>query len=103
MSLGTDFRIAVRSLARSPGFALGAMVTMGLGLGAATVITTAGRAALSAAPPFRAPADLVLLRPVWTPTSAAPQELRSWSYPLYTALRDSDPGLPLLAAYTPSP
>jgi predicted permease len=102
MALISNWKLAVRSLERQPGFALAAMLTLGLGLAAATVITTATRSALSASPSYRSPEELVILRPTWTPKAGPVPELQSWSYPLFTTVRDSDRELPALAAYTPN-
>ncbi|MCM2255664.1 MAG: ABC transporter permease [Vicinamibacteria bacterium] len=57
----TDVRHALRSLRRAPGFALTAIVAIGLGLGANTAVFTAVQAFLLRALPFPAPEQLVFV------------------------------------------
>jgi hypothetical protein len=42
----TDFRYAIRSLSRTPGFALAVILTLGLGIGANTAIFSVVRGVL---------------------------------------------------------
>ena len=58
-SLGRDLKYAVRSLRRSPGFTLVALVTLALGLGANTAMYSLVRAALFTPPPVRDAHELV--------------------------------------------
>lgn len=58
-SLAQDVRFAVRTFRRSPVFAGVAVLTLGLGLGAATSIFSVVQAVLLEPPPFRAPDRLV--------------------------------------------
>jgi putative ABC transport system permease protein len=55
-----DLRLAVRGLARQPGLALAAVVTLGLGIGGNTAIFSVVDAVLLAAPPFRQPGRVVV-------------------------------------------
>ena len=56
---GRDLRVAARGLARQPGFALVAIVTLGLGIGAtATMFSILDRLLLSAPPHVKRPAEL---------------------------------------------
>jgi len=54
-----DLRVAMRRARREPGLTIAIVLTMGLGLGAATAIFTAFRAALLEPPPFAHPDRLV--------------------------------------------
>ena len=56
-----DFWYALRSLARSPGFAIAAIATLALGIGANTAVFGIVRAALLRAPAFPEPDRVVLL------------------------------------------
>jgi putative ABC transport system permease protein len=56
-----DFRISVRTLFRSPGFSLIAIVVMALCIGAATSLFTVVRSVLLKPLPFRDPASLVMV------------------------------------------
>ena len=61
-ALATDLRYAVRGLLRAPGFALAAIVTLAIGIGANTAIVGVIDAALFAPLPFRDADRLVTLR-----------------------------------------
>lgn len=58
-SLGRDLKYAVRSLRRSPGFTLVALVTLALGLGANTAMYSLVQATLFTPPPVRDAHELV--------------------------------------------
>jgi putative ABC transport system permease protein len=73
-----DVRYAARVLARQPGFALVAVVTLALGIGANTAIFTVIDAALLRSLPYRDPARLVHL---WETKRSRDFELREASYP----------------------
>ncbi len=57
-----DVRFALRVLRRQPGFAIVAILTLALGIGATTAIFTAVNAVLLTSLPFRDPGDLYRLR-----------------------------------------
>ena len=59
--LAHDLRIALRTLARRPGFTAVALLTLGLGLGANTAVFTAVRSILFEPLPYRDAERLVLL------------------------------------------
>ncbi|MET0552298.1 MAG: ABC transporter permease [Vicinamibacteria bacterium] len=56
-----DLRLALRSLAKSPGFTAAAVLTLGLGLGAATSVWSVVYGVLWRPLPFHEPASLVLV------------------------------------------
>jgi predicted permease len=60
-SLGRDIRYGIRTLRRSPGFALTAILVMALGIGATTSLFTIVRSVLLRPLPFRDPDKLVML------------------------------------------
>lgn len=57
-----DIRIGVRSLARTPGFVVTAVLTLALGTGATTAVFTVVRGVLLKQPPYPEPEQLVVLR-----------------------------------------
>jgi hypothetical protein len=82
-----DVRYALRSLARSPAFAIIAIVSLAAGMGANTAIFSIVDKLLLESLPVRNPRELVLLNPAglrngWTAGS------RTWSYQAYRGLRE---------------
>ncbi|MEO7218457.1 MAG: ABC transporter permease, partial [Gemmatimonadaceae bacterium] len=61
-SLGRDLRYAMRTLARSPGFAVTAIVILGLGIGAMTAIFTVVNGVLFRPLPYTQPDRIVVLQ-----------------------------------------
>ena len=61
-SLGRDLRYAMRTLARSPGFAITAIVILGLGIGAMTAIFTVVNGVLFRPLPYAQPDRIVVLQ-----------------------------------------
>jgi len=89
-----DLKFALRQLRKSPGFALAAILTLALGIGANTAIFSLLDQALLRALPVRDPQQLVLLEAtpadVWngqTSINGGPVEAY-FSYPMYKDLRD---------------
>jgi putative ABC transport system permease protein len=90
-----DLRYALRQLTRRPGFALVAVLTVGLGIGANTAIFSVVRAVLLTPLPYRAPDRVVTLWNHWTGWD------RTWlSEPEVMDYRRGVPALSDLAAYT---
>jgi len=82
-----DVRYGFRSLARSPGFAIAALVSLALGIGANTAIFSIIDKLLLESLPVERPREPVLLNPTgwrngWTAGS------RTWSYQAYRGLRE---------------
>ena len=92
----SDLRFALRQLRKSPGFAVTAIVTLALGIGATTAIFSLMDQALLRSLPVRAPQRLVLLEAtpwnVWNGDSDSnggdPEAY--FSYPMYRWLRDEN-------------
>ncbi|MGB6742422.1 MAG: ABC transporter permease, partial [Terracidiphilus sp.] len=97
-----DVRFGMRSLRHSPGFALTAILTLALGIGANTAVFSVMNAVLLKSLPVSDPGRLVYLRtsnpPRGTGTIDTEQTL---SYPVYDALRHQNTGLSPLMAYVP--
>jgi predicted permease len=83
-ALVRDVRYGVRSLRRTPGFALVAVVMLALGIGANAAIFSLVDAVLLRSLPVREPDRLVVLRTVQPRDGVA----TSFSYPMYQDLRD---------------
>src|SRR5258708_21605623 len=67
-TLAQDLRFAVRSLIRRPGFALTAIVTLALGIGATTAIFSVVDAVILRPLPFERADRIVAVRNLWTKT-----------------------------------
>ena len=79
----SDLRYAVRSLLRSPGFAIAAIATLALGIGANTAVYSLVRGVLFRALPFAAPERLVALNETYpargyTAMVASPPNYMDW-------------------------
>src|SRR5262245_62868071 len=91
-----DLRYGVRTLLKNPGFALIAIVTLALGIGANTAIFTVVNAALLRGLPYREPERLVHL---WEMTPQKEFPRREASYPDFLDWRQSQ-SFEAMAAYT---
>ena len=100
--LGRDLRYGLRSLLQSPGFALTAILTLALGVGANTAVFSVMNAILLRSLPVSDPSRLVYLRtsnpPRGTGTIDTTQTL---SYPVYQALHNQNRVPFPVVAYVP--
>ena len=97
-----DLRFGLRSLLQSPGFAATAILTLALGIGANTAVFSVMNAVLLKSLPVSDPNRLVYFQ-----TSNAPRGTgtidsnRTFSYPVYEALRKQRSGFSPVMAYVP--
>src|SRR5437868_951216 len=92
-----DFRFALRMLAKTPGFAIIAVLTLALGIGANSAIFSVINAVLLHPLPFPKPNQLVA---VWSKVANDNLEKQTESVPDYIDLRDQSKTLAALAAFT---
>jgi putative ABC transport system permease protein len=91
-----DLKFALRQLKKSPGFALTALLTLALGIGANTAIFSLLDQALLRSLPVRDPQQLVLLEAtpyeIWNGSTSVNggDEKAYFSYPMYKDLRDQN-------------
>ncbi len=101
-NLGRDLRLGVRSLLQSPGFALTAIVTLALGVGANTAVFSVMNAVLLAALPVEHADQLVYLRTTSSPKGTGTVDSRdTFSYPVYDALRKQGGAMSAVIAFAP--
>jgi predicted permease len=95
-----DLRVAARTLRRSPGFALGAVVILAVGIGMNTALFSAMRATLLTDPPYPEHERLVVLDLMESSTARpGPPRAFPWSYPKFRMLRELELPLESSAAY----
>ena len=92
---GQNLRYALRMLGRSPGFAVLAVLTLGLGIGANVAIFSIVDAVLFRPLAVRDPASLVRVYA----TDVEGIELSNSSYPVFTDYRDAATSFAGIAAY----
>jgi predicted permease len=86
-----DLRFGIRSLLKSPGFALTAILTLALGVGANTAVFSVMNAILLRSLPVADPTRLVYLRTSNPPRGTGTIDTtQTFSYPVYEALRDQN-------------
>lgn len=89
-----DLKFALRQLRKSPGFALAAVLTLAIGIGANTAVFSLFDQALLRSLPVRDPGQLILLEAtpsnVWNGSTwnAGGDSAAYFSYPMYKDLRD---------------
>jgi ABC-type antimicrobial peptide transport system permease subunit len=95
-TLLADLRFALRSLRKTPGFTLAALLTLALGIGANTAIFSLVNGALLRSLPYARPESLVLL---WGNVQRTAVERRGASFPDYIDWRDQSHSFVGMAAY----
>ena len=107
--LTSDLRFALRQIMRSPGFAITAVVTLALAIGANTAIFTLLNQALLRALPVKDPNQLVVLSYAGSREGHkesqggdSPGHDHYFSYPMYRDLRDNNKVFSGLAAAAPA-
>jgi predicted permease len=97
-----DLRYSLRSLVHSSGFAITAILTLALGIGANTAVFSVMNAVLLRSLPVNDPTRLVYLHPSNAPHGTGTiKSNETLSYPVYETLRDQHPGLSTVIAYVP--
>ena len=92
----TDFRYALRMLAKAPGFTAIAILTLALGIGANSAIFSVIDTVLLRPLPFSKPNQLIA---VWSKVTAE-SDKETGSFPDYADIRDQSQTLDALFAYT---
>ena len=101
-SIVRDLRYALRSLAHSPAFALTAILTLALGIGANTAVFSVMNAVLLRSLPVADPTRLAYLRTSNVPNGTGTiSSHETFSYPIYQTLRDQHSGFSDVIAYVP--
>ena len=97
-SLGYDVRFSLRTLLRSPGFALAAVLTLALSIGASTALFSVVDEAVFSDPPYPDPDRLVVVDMLFGMPDTE-MNTSIWSYPRYQALREDVRSFEELAGY----
>src|SRR5580700_8220465 len=97
MGIMRNFRYAARMLSKSPGFALVAIVTLALGIGANTAIFSVANALLLQPLPYAHPERLVL---VYAAKPDSPGAYQPFSFPRATFIGEKSRAFSGFAAFT---
>jgi hypothetical protein len=99
-SMGQDIRYAWRTLARSPGFALSAVLMLAASIGASTALFSVLEAAVLADPPFPEPDRLVVVDQMFGTEAGDQWNTAAWGYPRYADLTEDVGSLEQAAGYS---
>ncbi|QYM80664.1 ABC transporter permease [Horticoccus luteus] len=83
----SDFRFALRTLGKTPGFTVAAVIVLALGIGANSAIFSIVNALLFAPPSYAHPAAVVQ---VFSQDKKNPTSYRAFSYPTYRDIREKN-------------
>lgn len=83
----SDLRFAFRTLAKTPGFTIAAVIVLALGIGANSAVFSLVNALLFAPPAYKQPAAVVQ---VFSQDKKNPKSYRSFSYPTYRDIREKN-------------
>jgi predicted permease len=97
-SIMQDVRFALRTLTRSPGFALAAILMLATSIGASTALFSVIEKAVLADPPFPEPERLVVVDQLFGETPETMNAAR-WSYPRYRDLAEEVVSLQAVGGY----
>ena len=97
MSLGHDFRFALRQFRTNPGFAILVVLTLGLAIGANTAIYSVLNAVLFRSVPYPEPERLAVLIAAYSANGVTSEEVQTGRQ--FLLIRDAAPGLDV-AAYS---
>lgn len=86
--IGMDLRLALRTLRRSPGFTVAAVMVLALGIGANASVFSALRVAVLAPPPFPDAESMVMADLTYQRTAEEGPQPLIWSYPKFRMLLD---------------
>ena len=84
----SDFKFALRVLAKSPGFTAAAVIVLALGIGANSAVFSLVHALLFAPPSYARPAEIAQ---VFSQDKKNPKTFRGFSYPTYRDIREKNP------------
>lgn len=99
--LAGDCRYALRGLLARPWFAIIALASLAIGLGAGTAIYTVVNATLIAGLPYRDPSRLMTLSLRMPRHTVGDQIDMTWSYPKFVFLREHQRSFASLSLYSP--
>ncbi len=86
-SILADFKFAGRTLAKSPGFTVAAVIVLALGIGANSAVFSLVNTLLFAPPSYTHPAEIAQ---VFSQDKKNPKSFRGFSYPTYRDIREKN-------------
>ena len=97
-ALWKDVRYGIRTLMKSPGFTVVAILSLAIGIGVNTSIFSLVNAALLRPLPYKAPDQLVMVMRENHPPGKEVETSTLWSYPKFEVLRDNNQSFAQVAA-----